>query len=190
MVPEWIVRLLQEMGVPGGIIFVLLTALVAAIVYIKSMQAKADKVYGYRLQERDTLNKALGDTAKVLADMLKVTEERNDLTEEQARLIEKQAQAFELLKVTVAAQYDNIRDHGTGTAQAVSSMADAIRVLTGMVVENRTIAQAHVNTVGAAIGEMSNSLKGAIQAMSQANITEMRNLLGHVTVIRRRKVVK
>lgn len=188
MLPAWIEKILEGMGFNGVVIFVLFTALVAAIGYIRTMQSKADKVYGYRLAERDTLNKALTDTAKVLGDMLKVTEDRNELTEEQARLIEKQAAAFELLKVTILAQYDSIRDHGTGTAQAVTSMAESIRVLTSMIVENRNIAQSHVHAVSAAIGEMSNNVKGAIQASSQAQITEMRNLLGHVTVVRRRKV--
>lgn len=192
MIPEWIVKILESRGLEGATIFVLLAALVAAVTYIRTLQAKADKVYGYRLAERDTLNKALSDTAKVLADMLKVTEERNDLTEEQAKLIEKQSLAFELLKVTIIAQYDTIKDHNAASSMAVSSMADALRVLTSMVVENRMIAQGHVAAVNTAIGELSLALRNAIQASAQAQVVEMRNLLGGVTVVARkpRRVTK
>lgn len=186
MIPEWISKILESRGLEGAIIFVLLAALVAAVAYIRTLQGKADKVYGFRLAERDTLNKALTDTAKVLSDMLKVTEDRNDLTEEQARLIEKQAQAFELLKVTIIAQYDSIKDHNHASAMAVGAMADAIRQLSTMVVENRMIAQGHVTAVNGAIGELSLALRNTIQASSQAQITEMRNLLGLVTIVARK----
>lgn len=186
MLPHWITVLLENGGLWGAIVFVLLTVVTALVAYIRSMQVKADKIYGYRLAERDTLNKTLTDTSKVLADMLKVTEDRNDLTEEQAKLIANQAQAFELLKVTILAQYDTIKDHGQASAQAVASMAEAVRVLTSMVVENRMIAQGHVTAVNAAIGELSLGMRNAIQASSQAQITEMRNLLGLVTVVARK----
>ena len=184
--PHWISVLLEGGGLWGAIVFVLLTVITGLVAYIKTLHTKADKVYGYRLAERDTLNKTLSDTAKVLGDMLRVTEDRNELTEEQAKLIEKQAQAFELLKVTIIAQYDTIKDHNQASAMAVGAMADAIRQLSAMVVENRTIAQGHVQAVNSAIGELSLALRNTIQASSQAQINEMRNLLGLVTIVARK----
>lgn len=185
--PDWIVKILQEMGVPGAIIFVLLLAITGLVAYIKSLQAKADKVYGYRLAERDTLNKTLSDTANVLRDMLEVTEDRNELTEEQARLIEKQSAAFELLKVTILAQYENIKDHNSASSQAVTAMAEAIRALTSIVVENRVIAQGHVQNVQRSLDELKAETVKAIRDSANAQIKEMRSLLGNVTRVEHRR---
>jgi hypothetical protein len=188
MMPEWIIKILESMGVAGAIIFVLMTTVVALVAYIRSMQAKADKIYGYRLQERDTLNKALTDSAAVLKDMLRVTEERNELTEDQAKLLERQSQAFELLKVTVLAQYESIRDHNGNSAQVIGAMAEAIRSLTSIAMENRTIALGQVQSVQKTIDEMSLGIREAIRASSQSQIVELRNLLGDsTTVVRRRR---
>jgi hypothetical protein len=187
MFPDWMVRLLEGMGVPGGIIFVLLSTVVALVAYIKSMQAKADKIYGYRLTERDSLNKALTDAGKAISDLTSATEDRNELTEEQARLLEKQAQAFELLKVTVLAQYDSIKDHNAAASAAVTAMAESIRALTSIVLENRTIAMSHVNDVRKTVDDMSRSVSDAIKLSAQTQIVEMRMLLGQTTTVVRRK---
>lgn len=185
--PEWIMKILESMGVAGAIIFVLMTTVVALVGYVRSMQAKADKIYGYRLQERDTLNKALTDSAAVLRDMLRVTEERNGLTEDQAKLLERQSQAFELLKVTMLAQYESIRDHNGSSSQVIGAMAEAIRTLTSIAMENRTIALGQVQSVQKTIDEMSLSIREAIRVSSQSQIVELRNLLGDSTVVKRRR---
>jgi hypothetical protein len=187
MIPEWIEKILAGMGIPGAIIFVLLFTIAGLVAYVRSLQAKADKVYGYRLAERDTANKALGDAAKVLSDMLDVQEERNKLIEEQARLIDKQAQAFELLKITILAQYETIRDHNSVTAATIGSMAEAVRTLTMMLTENRQIAAGHVNDVNRTINEMSTSLRAAMSNASQAHLVELRSLLGNGTIVQRRR---
>lgn len=187
MIPEWVEHILESLGLPGVVIFFLLLAVLGLVAYIKNLQTKADKVYGYRLAERDTLNKALTDTAKVLEDVLEQVEERNLLTEQQAELITKQAQAFEILKVTILSQYDNIHDYNRASASAVTAMADAIRTLTAMVVENRTIAQAHVLSVNASMNDLKTELCKVINAASAAQITELRTLLGNVTRIEHRR---
>jgi hypothetical protein len=187
MFPDWIVKILESMGVAGAIIFVLLTTVVALVAYIRSMQARADKIYGYRLTERDTLNKALTDSSAVLRDILKVTEERNDLTEEQARLLERQSQAFELLKVTMLSQYETIRDHNAASTQVIAATAEAIRSLHSIVVENRGITLTHVVAVQKTIDDLSNVLKEAIRVAGQSQIVEMRLLLGDTTTVKRRR---
>jgi hypothetical protein len=187
MLPHWIEKTLENMGIAGAIITVLLMTVLALVAYIKSMQAKADKIYGYRLAERDTANKALTDTAQVIGQMLKVQEDRNELIDEQAKLIEKQAQAFEILKLTILAQYDNIRDHNAATASAVAAMAEALRTLTMMVTENRQIAAGHVMDVNRTIGEMSQNLRNSMASSSQAHLVELRSLLANGTVVQRRR---
>lgn len=187
MVPEWIVKILEGMGIAGAIIFVLLATVAGLVAYVKTLQGKADKVYGYRLAERDTLNKVLGDTAKVIEGIIRANEDRNDLTEEQALLLREQAHAFELLKTTVLAQYDNIKDHNTATALTIASMAEAIRTLTAMILENRTIATAHVLDVKAILNETQASIKKAVTDASQAQMVEMRSLLGGVTMVARKQ---
>ena len=187
MFPEWLVKILESGGLWGAITFVLLVTVMGLVAYIRSMQAKADKVYGYRLAERDTMHKVISDTAKVLADLLKAQEDRNDLTEEQAELISKMSQAFEILKVTIAGQYENIRDHNQAASQAVMSMAEAIRTLTAMVVENRTIATGHVQDVRALMQSSQAEIKKAITDASQAHIVELRSLLGNGTVVHTRR---
>jgi hypothetical protein len=187
MLPEWIGKLLVEMGIAGAIIFILLTTVVALVAYIKSMQAKADKIYGFRLTERDNLIKALNDSSKVLEDVLSATEERNDLTAEQAELLVKQSQAFEILKVTILSQYDNIRDHHHTNAQVVSAMAESLRALSSMVLENRTVAQGHVNDVKHVLQNQMAEMRETIKNASQSQIVEMRRLLDQVTTVRRRK---
>jgi hypothetical protein len=187
VIPEWVVKILESGGLWGAIVFVLLLTVMGLVAYVRSMQSKADKVYGYRLAERDTMQKVVGDTAKVLDDLLKAQEDRNDLTEEQAGLIKSLSQAFEILKITIAGQYENIRDHNHVASQAVTSMADAIRTLTAMVVENRTIATAHVQDVKALMQAGQADMKKAITDASQAHIVELRSLLGNGTIVHKRK---
>jgi len=185
--PAWIEKILENMGVAGAIIFVLLGTIAGLVAYVKSLQGKADKVYGYRLNERDTLNKALTDTAKVLGDMLKATEDRNDLTEEQAELINKQSQAFELLKITILAQYENIDRNNHAVALSVTAMAEAIRVLTSMVNDQRMIVANQVTEVKQAVAQSTADIREFIRVANQSQIVELRNIMGaEVTTVRRR----
>lgn len=187
MMPTWVEKTLEGMGVAGAIIFVLLLTVMGLVAYIKTLQTKADKVYGYRLAERDDLNKTLTNTAKVLEDVIEASEERNALTEQQADLIAKQAQAFELLKVTILSQYDNIREHNSASYTAVAAMAEAIRTLSSMLIENRAIAQTHVTSVQGSLNDLKTELVKAVRDASDKQITEMRTLLGNVTRIEHRR---
>lgn len=186
MMPEWIHAILKDLGLAGAIIFVLMGVVAAMAEIIRRLLAHANKVYGYRLAERDTLNKALTDTAKVLGDMLEATKDRNDLTQDQAELIQKQSAAFELLKATILGQYDNIKENNHVVAQAVTAMAEAIRVLTSMVSDNRNIAANHVTEMKQAIAGSTAEMREAIRVANQSQIVEIRNILGLVTVVGRR----
>lgn len=187
MIPDWVTKILEGLGLPGVIIFFLLLTVAGLVAYVRTLHTKADKVYGYRLAERDTLNKTLTDTAKVLEDLVDQAEERNSLTTQQAELISKQAQAFELLKVTILSQYDNIRDHNNTATTAVASMAEAIRTMSAMLIENRAIAQGHVTSVNGSLNDLKNDLVKAVRECSDSQIKEMRTLLGNVTRIEHRR---
>lgn len=185
--PEWITALLKEMGIAGGIIFVLMTVVTIMAEVIRRLIQHANKVYSYRLAERDILNTALTNTAKVLADMLEALKDRNDLTEDQADLIAKQSQAFEVLKVTILGQYDNIKSNNTAVAQSVIAMAEAIRALTSLVNDNRNTVANQVTDMKHAISGGTAEIKEAIRVANQAQIVEIRNVLGaEVTLVRRR----
>ena len=186
MIPEWINAELKNLGLAGGVIFVLLGTITIMAEIIRRLVSHIAKVTGYRLTERDTLNKALTDTAKVLGDMLDATKDRNDLTEEQADLIAKQSVAFELLKVTVLAQYENIKDNNHVVAQSVSAMAEAIRVLNAMVIDNRNTTAHQVTELKTAISGATSEIREAVRVANQAQIIEIRTILGaEVTMVRR-----
>lgn len=187
MIPEWIVRILEGMGIAGAIIFVLLVTVLGLIAYVRSLHAKADQIYGFRLQERDNLMKTINDTAQVLNGVTAATEDRNELTAEQAELITKQAQAFEILKVTILSQYDNIHEHSRASVVAVTAMAESIRALTTIVIENRTIAQGHVQSVQLQLNEMKTELIKVTRDTGDSTKAEMRALLGNITRIEHRR---
>jgi len=73
----------------------------------------------------------------------------------------------------------------------VGAMAEAVRTLTAMILENRTIATAHVLDVKGILSETHSSLKKAISDASQAQLVEMRSILGGKTIVeRKRRVTK
>jgi hypothetical protein len=174
MMPEWIIKILEGMGVPGAIIFVLMCVIGVLCGVIRVMYVQANKVYGYRLAERDSYKDALSNVSAVLADMLKATTDRNDLTQELGELIAKQSAAFELLKVTILAQYDNIKESNHAITQAVASQAHSLRELTSMVTDHRNVGPIQIT-----------DLKQAITASTQTIIVALRDALGQTTVIRR-----
>lgn len=188
MIPAWIEKILESRGLEGAIIFVLLTGLIAALLYIRSMQAKADRSMGYRLAERDTLNKALTDAASVLADMLEATRDRNDLTAEQAELIAKQVHAFELLKATIVGQYDSIKEHNHNIAQVISAMAEAVRQLSAIVNDNKYTHGLMISEVKNHISEAEEITRREIRTQATAIIADIRMQLGNeLTIVKRNK---
>jgi hypothetical protein len=84
MFPEWVLLILKENGVAGAIVFVLCSVVVALAYVVRSMYNQANKVYGYRLTERDTLTKALNDATAAINAMKVSADERNEVTDEMA----------------------------------------------------------------------------------------------------------
>lgn len=187
--PDWLIKILEGGGLWGAITFVLMMTVGGLVAYVKSLQAKADKVYGYRLAERDTLNKVLSDTANVIQGIIKANEDRNDLTEEQSDLIKEQAHAFELLKASIVAQYDNIKEHNHASTMTVSALAEAVRVLSSMLLENRAIAQGIAQDVKQTIANAEAAITKAVRDASQSQLLEMRSILGGKTIVERKRTV-
>lgn len=179
-----VTKALEGLGVAGAIITVLMTTIGALCSVIVAQWKHSNKVYGYRLQERDTLNKALSDSSRVLADLVRVSDERNELTEEQAELLSEQATALELLRNTVLNQYEVIRDHQQASVQAVASIAEALRALHGLTLEHKLQGGQLTNEVRLLIGE---SIQTIIKS-NQSLVTTMRKIIGtEVTIVSRKK---
>lgn len=195
LLPDWLVKILQGMGVEGAIIFVLLTMLSGAITTIVILLKHSNKVYGYRLEERDKLNEVLSNTARVLGDILKVTEERNQLTSEQADLLREQTVEFVVLKATVLGQFEAIKNnhaHAMDTykasVEAVSKMADALRVIHDLVLNNRQSVAEHIQSVRQQLADAREALHQGHATRTESLVAELRRLLGDVTVIKRRRI--
>jgi hypothetical protein len=171
-------KALEGMGVAGAIISVLISVIVAQAGVIVAQWKHSNKVYGYRLAERDTLNKTLSDSTAALHGMLRGLEERNDITEDQAELIQKQSAAFEILRIMLLAQYENTEQSVGRLSQAVSAQAEAIRTINAMMVDSKYATGTHITEI-----------KQAIVSANQGLVTELRNLIGNETTIvtRRRK---
>lgn len=119
--------LLREMGVAGGIISVLMGTIGVLSGVIYAQWRHANKVYGYRLAERDVLNKALTDSANAMQAMLKATEERNDITESLADVIEKQSVSFVSLTERIKNNYDGFTRDFNRFEMVITAMSDSIR---------------------------------------------------------------
>lgn len=122
-------KTLIGMGVEGAIISVLMgvITILASVIVVQYKQAQ--KVYGYRLKERDDLNKALTDSASALRDMVRAVEDRNDITEDLAEVIQKQALAFEGVTERVRIQYEGMREDHTRSSMVITAMSESIRVM-------------------------------------------------------------
>lgn len=195
MIPEWITRILQGMGVEGAVIWTLSTLLLASLSANAAQWRHSMKVYGYRLSERDTLNKALTEASSVLSEMLKVTEERNEISNEHADLLGKQSHAFEILRITITSQFDTVKtNHTTSTdtartvAQTITAMSESIRTLNNMVMESRIVVTDQMNSIKSMIESSRQSILAEIGKANASNIVEMRHLMGESTIIQRRKM--
>jgi hypothetical protein len=166
MASEIVERQLSGMGVSGAIISVLMAVIVLLAGVIGIMYRQANKVYGYRLAERDTLMGALNDSKTAMREMIEATKDRNEVTEQLSDLISKQTSAFATLELTVNNHYTNLMQQQQRLELVVSSTADALRVLTGIMRDVRS----QVTSVGS-------DLKLALSTSFSSFSTEMRGLV-------------
>jgi len=94
---------------------------------IAYMYRQANKVYTYRLAERDTLNAALTASTTALKEAVEEQKEQRDIIEELTGLISKQGNAFEQLTERVRLQYDGLKEDNVRLGIVTSAIADAMR---------------------------------------------------------------
>jgi len=134
---ELLTDTLRAMGPAGAAISVLLTAVAALSGAVVFQWKQGNKVYGYRLAERDTLNKALTDSSATTNAANKIAEERNDIISELADVTAKQTIGLEHLK----SQFEELKDLGKEQTKVIASLAEAHRTNTGIITDIRNYIQ-------------------------------------------------
>lgn len=141
MIPDWVTDVLKGMGPAGAAIAVLLTFIIALATAVGIQWRHSNKVYGYRLAERDTLNKALTDSTAAINSMTRATNERNEVTEELAAAINTQAGAAVRLADRQQMQHEVMKDENQRQGMVIGSLAEATRVNTGILTDIRNYIQ-------------------------------------------------
>lgn len=144
---------LASMGVAGAIIFVLMTVIAGLLTANVLQWRHSNKVYGYRLQERDVLRDALNDSKHTLADVLKGMQDRNEITEELSDVIKGHTGAFMQLKAVIELHYDMMKQDKSRGEQVASAIGESLRTLTATVAGMHTdmmVANAEVKAALAA----------------------------------------
>lgn len=135
---------LKELGPIGTFVGMMATAIVALSTAVGVQWKSANKVYGQRIAERDDYRDTLNANTKAVENFVRTSEQRNQITEELAAAVAKLAAVFERLNDRLEMQHDwvkeNARDRirdNDDMIKTVASMADAVRVNTGMVTDVR-----------------------------------------------------
>lgn len=128
---------LETLGAAGTFISLMATAIVALASAVGIQWRQANKVYGYRLTERDTLKDALNGNTKAMADQTEAAKERNRVIEDLAEAVEKLAVAFDRMNDRLVYQYEQTRDQRRDEVQVISEMAQAVRTQTAMLTDVR-----------------------------------------------------
>lgn len=132
---------LKSQGLAGAIIITLMSVVSVMGMIIGYMYRQANKVYGFRLSERDTLNSALTASTTALKEAVEEQKEQKELIEELAGLISKQGTAFEMLTDRVRLQYEGLKEDNTRLNMVVSAIADAMRQSVALQTEVRNMSQ-------------------------------------------------
>lgn len=169
---------LQGMGIQGAIISVLMGTITILAGVIVVQYKHNNKVYGYRLTERDTLNKALTDSTNAQLALMKAVEEYGDITSGLSTVVERQSVAFNSLSERVKTQYDVIKDENSRILIVIDAISASLRVIAGQVTDLQ-------RSIPNAVGE----LKNCISEHSQKSITEISKVVGNGlnTIARRRQ---
>lgn len=131
---------LKSLGIAGAIISVLMATCGGLITAILVMYRHGNKVYSYRLKERDILNKALTSAAEATRDHTRTMADRNDALRELATAIKDQSAAFERLHDRVHLQYEFMSEELKRHAIVIQAIAEADRTLAGLITDSRNAA--------------------------------------------------
>lgn len=168
---------LHGMGIQGAIISVLMGTITLLAGVIVIQYKHNNKVYGYRLRERDTLNKALTDSTNAQLALMKAVEEYGDITSSLSGVVERQSVAFNSLSERVKTQYDVIKDENSRILIVIDAISASLRVISGQMTDLQRL---FPNSVG--------EVKNFVSEHSQKVITEVSKVVGNGlnTIARRR----
>jgi len=124
-------------GIYGAIILVLMMVVGVLSGVIAVQWRHSNKVYGYRLAERDTLNKTISESKTAMREMLASMEDRNDITKELSAVIQKQAATFEILIERFRNWFDNMEKEHVRQAAVIAAQAEAMRQIVGIITDCR-----------------------------------------------------
>ncbi len=137
-------EILHSMGPAGYFIGMMATAVTALAAGNVFQYKHSNKVYGYRLAERDTLRDALNASAKAIEAQNRASEERNRVTEELADAMRALSGSFDKLTERLAMQHEHGRDKASDQTRQLEKLvevfaanADAVRNNTAIVTDVR-----------------------------------------------------
>lgn len=113
----------------GAIISVLLGTIVLLITYIRSLHKTAARIYGYRLQERDTLKDALNESKNAILAQVEATNDRNKLIDELSKVIAASNAHADTLNALLKLQFEFLKDDHGRLNTVVAAMSDSVRNL-------------------------------------------------------------
>lgn len=125
MDPPIVKEVLKEMGTEGAIISVLMGAISILCGVIAIMYNRANKIYGYRLKERDILNEALTSATTATRQHTNAMESRSIALATLADAIKDQSASFEQLRDRVQMQFDFISREFDRVAEINKSLSAA-----------------------------------------------------------------
>lgn len=114
-------------GLEGWVIAVLMSAVMGLISAVVWMQRRADKIYGYRLAERDTLNKALVDAAAAQQAQASATRDRNQLQDELTETIAALSQSIAMFIERQTIHHEHLVGDQERIAKVIEAIAEAMR---------------------------------------------------------------
>jgi hypothetical protein len=106
-------------------------------VVIVVMYQRANKIYGYRLTERDTLVTVVSNATNATKDHTKSMEDRSNALRELAHAIKEQSAEFEALQERVKLQYEFLSEELKRHAQVIAAIAEADRALSAIAIDAR-----------------------------------------------------
>lgn len=113
--------------VAAWIIGTLMTVITAETACIVWMQKRADKIYGYRLAERDTANAALNAAAAAQQAQAAATRERNQLQEELTETINALTNSIAIFIEKQTIHHTHLVSDQSRVSQVIEAIAAAMR---------------------------------------------------------------
>lgn len=140
-----VTQILRGMGTEGAIITTLMGVITVLCAVIASMYVRANKIYGYRLKERDVLNTALASSTEATKEHTRSMESRSAAIAALADAVKDQSASFEHLRDRVMMQYEFMSREFDRHTQVVEAMAEANRSMAVTLAENKRIIETVFN---------------------------------------------